>query len=429
MNGGTSAAASAIPGGGTPSLLSYSRLHRYATCPLSYKLHYIDGIESEASEPLAFGRAIHAVLERLYAEVVLGEEPVPLLVARAYDLFEHEFFAARLSGRELFGEGLDLLRDYCTNAGVVDPATVLAIEKPFELTLGEHKLVGIIDRIDQVDRETVEVVDYKTNRNLYAREEVDGSLQLALYELAARRLYPWAKRVRLSYVMLRFGALKQWVDRDENDCEVTERYVPGLARKISDSSEFPARIGPNCAHCDFRRQCPAYAEALSGARREEVTAEPTDLAALSRERQHVVTLSRLLAGRQREIDAIFKARLKERAEPLTLEGVRYSFLKTSSVRYPLEPSIEVLARATGRSASDLANRLATLDKDRLTRFLEKECAGLESSRARLLRAELAASAETTVSTRLWAKELGVKTSTPASAESGAAAVTPVAETS
>ncbi len=42
--------------------LSYSRLSRFEQCPLSFKLHYIDGQSAEPGIALKFGKAVHAVL-------------------------------------------------------------------------------------------------------------------------------------------------------------------------------------------------------------------------------------------------------------------------------------------------------------------------------------------------------------------------------
>ena len=43
--------------------LSFSRLSRFETCPLSYRLHYLDKHKAEPGPALRFGKIIHAVLE------------------------------------------------------------------------------------------------------------------------------------------------------------------------------------------------------------------------------------------------------------------------------------------------------------------------------------------------------------------------------
>lgn len=383
---------------------SFSRLTRFESCPLSYKLHYLDRLPSEPTVPLQFGKLIHAVLEELYVEHTLDERVAPLRLARAYELFQRDWPSSGLTGRELFGAGLDILKTYCAAQGVVDHRTVLAIEKEFRLPIGGGEVLGYIDRIDRVDDETIEVVDYKTNYQIFSREEVDESLQLGLYELAVRRLYPWVKRVRLSYLMLRHGAQKQSTSRSPEALEATLRYAATLGAAMDTTEDFPARVGPNCVYCDHRRSCDAYRAALDDDRREQVTLDPDDLVQLSRERERAAALAKIHYARRDEIDRILKAHLKNTDE-LVLASTRYSMLKITSSRYPLERTLDVLAEATGRGHEDLAREVCVVEKDKLKALLDEHRAVAGPSRAALLRAELDAVAEKSVTGRLWAKSI------------------------
>ena len=78
--------------------LSYSRLSRFETCPLSYRLHYIEKKQAEPGLPLRFGKTIHAVLERLIKEVVDDERTGPLSEERAVELYREAWGAERLTG-------------------------------------------------------------------------------------------------------------------------------------------------------------------------------------------------------------------------------------------------------------------------------------------------------------------------------------------
>lgn len=397
---------------------SFSRLSRFESCPLSYKLHYLDRLPSEPTVPLQFGKLIHAVLEELYVEHTLDERVAPLRVSRAYEIFQRAWPSAGLSGPELFGAGLEVLKTYCATQGVVDHRAVLAIEKEFRLPIGRGEVLGYIDRIDRVDDETIEVIDYKTNFQLFSRAEVDESLQLGLYELAVRRLYPWVKRVRLSYLMLRHGAQKQSTSRTPDQLETTLRYAATLGTAMDITDEFPARIGPSCVYCDHRRSCDAYRAALESEHREQVTIDPNDLVQLSRERERVAALAKIHYARRDEIDRILKAHLKNTDE-LVLAGTRYAMLKITSTRFPLERTLEVLASATGRSADDLVRDVCVIEKDKLNALLGEQREALGPSRAALLRAEIDAAAEKSISARLWAKTIkSPSASAPTAVEAG-----------
>lgn len=382
--------------------LSYSRLSRFETCPLSYRLHYIEKKQAEPGLPLRFGKTIHAVLERLIKEVVDDERTGPLSEERAIELYREAWGAERLTGMDVFAEGLAILRRFIAEQGVVDHRDVLAIEKEFRLPVGPFEVLGFIDRVDWLDEETVEVIDYKTNRQLFTRDEVDTSLQMSLYEVAVRRLWPWAKKVKLTFWMLRHG-LRQETTRTEEQLADALAYVETLGRQTETATAYPARLNTNCSYCDHRKQCPAYADALAG-KREFIVEDLADLEGVAREREEVARLAKALYARKEELEDILKAQLKERDE-LVLGGVRYRMFATTSLDYPLEPTVSLLADATGLSRDEVLGKLGAIDKKALDALLKSLGKKLDKPRVSLLKAELEAHADKRMSPRLWAKEV------------------------
>lgn len=382
--------------------LSYSRLSRFETCPLSYRLHYIEKKQAEPGLPLRFGKTIHAVLERLIKEVVDDERTGPLSEERAIELYREAWGAERLTGMDVFAEGLAILRRFIAEQGVVDHRDVLAIEKEFRLPVGPFEVLGFIDRVDWIDDETVEVIDYKTNHQLFTRDEVDTSLQMSLYEVAVRRLWPWAKKVKLTFWMLRHG-VRQETTRTEEQLADALAYVETLGRQTETATEYPARINTNCSYCDHRKQCPAYADALKG-KREFIVEDLADLEGVAREREEVARLAKALYARKEELEDILKAQLKERDE-LVLGGVRYRMFATTSLDYPLEPTLSLLADATGISRDEVLGKLGAIDKKALDALLKSLGKKLDKPRVSLLKAELEAHADKRMSPRLWAKEV------------------------
>lgn len=382
--------------------LSYSRLSRFETCPLSYRLHYIEKQQAEPGLPLRFGKTIHAVLERLIKEVVDDGRTGPLSEERAIELYREAWGAERLTGMDVFAEGLAILRRFIAEQGVVDHRDVLAIEKEFRLPVGPFEVLGFIDRVDWIDDETVEVIDYKTNHQLFTRDEVDTSLQMSLYEVAVRRLWPWAKKVKLTFWMLRHG-VRQETTRTEEQLADALAYVETLGRQTETATEYPARLNTNCSYCDHRKQCPAYAEALKG-KREFIVEDLADLEGVAREREEVARLAKALYARKEELEDILKAQLKERDE-LVLGGVRYRMFATTSLDYPLEPTLSLLADATGLSRDEVLGKLGAIDKKSLDALLKSLGKKLDKPRVSLLKAELEAHADKRMSPRLWAKEV------------------------
>jgi hypothetical protein len=80
-------------------------------------------------------------------------------------------------------------------------------------------------------------------------------------------------------------------------------------------------------------------------------------------------------------------------------------LATASLDYPLEPTLSLLAGATGLPRGEVLAKLGTIDKKALDALLRSLGKKLEKPRIALLKAELDAHADKRVSPRLWAKEV------------------------
>jgi len=382
--------------------LSFSRLSRFETCPLSYKLHYIDKRQPEPGLPLRFGKLIHAVLERLVREAVDDERSGPLSDDRVLALYRDGWTAEGLTGVDVFQEGLEILQRFVREQGVLEHRNVLAVEKEFRLPIGPFTVLGYIDRVDCLDGETIEIIDYKTNRQLFARDEVDSSLQMSLYDLAARRLWPWVKKVKLTFWMLRHG-IRQQTDRTPDQLDAARAYVETLGKQTETATQYPPRLNTNCSYCDHRSNCPAYADALKG-KREFLCEDLADLEAVAREREEVARLAKALYARKDELEGILKTYLKDKDE-LVLGGVRYRMFATTTLDYPIEPTLTLLVEATGLSHEALLAKLGAVDKKALDALLRSLGKKLDKPRVSLLKAELEAHADKTHSPRFWAKEV------------------------
>ena len=101
---------------------------------------------------------------------------------------------------------------------------------------------------------------------------------------------------------------------------------------------------------------------------------------------------------------MLKAHLDAHDE-LVLAGVRYRMFNAASKSYPLERTLEVLARATGDEREQLVGRLASIDNKAVDGLLKDLAKTLGKDRVNLLKAELEAVVEKRFSQRFWAKEV------------------------
>jgi putative RecB family exonuclease len=380
--------------------LSFSRLSRFEECARSFEAHYILGETAEASDALRFGSLLHAVLDVLYSRAKGAGGEFRLTAALATEAFTAAWPKSGLTGQEHFVEGLRILHEYVRQHALVDGAAILGVEQEFSVRVGDHDVRGFIDRIDRLGDDAIEVVDYKSNRVVFTREEVDSSLQLGIYHLAARELFPRAREVRLSFHLLRHG-IRLVTNRTDEQVATLREYITTLARQIAEAMSFPPRLGPHCPSCDHRRACPAYHRALLG-QREVVASHPTDLEAVGREREEVAHLARILYARKDELDGILKARLKD-VDALELAGVTYSLANTTQITYPRHATVEALAEAAGLSRDEVEGEVLAVDKKRVDEMLRTLGKRVEPAKIRLLKAQLDHVAEKTYVPRLTAK--------------------------
>jgi len=382
--------------------LSYSRIDRWERCRLSYRFRYIDKLESESGAAAQLGKAVHGAIEKLELEHLEAGRRGPIASDSVMPAWRSAFTEHGLVGADVFAEGLELVRNFVHEQGELDAATVLGVEHKFELEIGGQTVVGVIDRVDRLDHDTVEVIDFKTNRLLFAKDDLAANLQMSLYAIAAKRLWPWAKGVVLTFWMLRHD-VKQRTTRTAEELEVAAAYVGTVAEQLAGASEYPARPNPLCGYCDYRGACPAYAEMLEGKHEYAASEDLEDLEQVAREREHVAALAKTLYRRKDELDKILKTHLEEKG-PLVLAGTRYDTFKVTSKDYPLERTIATLAKATGRTEEELRGELASVGNTKLKKLLKGLAKkGWKSPRIKMLEAELGAHATLSHTDRLWAK--------------------------
>ena len=159
---------------------SYSKLRRFAQCPRSYELQYVDWMPPAASPESELGVVLHQVLERLVRDHVRAGAARPLDAPRAAAEYRLAWCNSHLSDPGMFAEGLGLVGRWIAREGVVHPSEVLAVEQEFFIEVDGVRVVGAIDRVDRNGSDAIRIRDYKSCRIPPTRQEVEESLQLGI---------------------------------------------------------------------------------------------------------------------------------------------------------------------------------------------------------------------------------------------------------
>jgi len=186
--------------------LSASSIKAFLQCTLQYYYRY----EGKKPRPgsgtaAAFGTALHIALEELYKLVRDSGKPP---TKKDYDDIINVFISAAIKegveGQNLYDEGISILTSRLDNINPNDK--ILGLEVDFNLkTPAGTPFAGYIDKLIELDDETIAVVDYKSSYISLTQEEADEDIQLSMYDLAVSTMYPQHRTIICALDYLRNG--------------------------------------------------------------------------------------------------------------------------------------------------------------------------------------------------------------------------------
>jgi len=238
--------------------LSYTQISLYQSCPLCYKLQYIDGLKPKDKGYFSFGTTMHECAEYFFKVKV---PPPPLLdellqfydqnwLSEGYESAEEEA-NYKAYGREMLAKFWEIHSS--------DFRMPIAVEWMFNIDIEGVKLRGFIDRVDKLDSGGLSIVDYKTDKELFTKGDLEKNLQLTLYQLAVEQ--SWFLPVeRLTLYHFRSNTPCSCQPRGEAQLEEARSLVLAVAEGIEEE-RFPAIEGGRCP-CDFAEHCPYYRQKI-----------------------------------------------------------------------------------------------------------------------------------------------------------------------
>ena len=252
--------------GGVWAYVSPSRLAKWLTCPLAFKLQYVDGIRQPTTPSLFLGKVVHAGLEAFYRHRHLGVTLEPTDVCRRLlELWgptidaENMTFESAEAERALQQQAAGLVTAYlahapadekplavevATNAPLVDPLTGEDLGIP---------LLGVIDLIVGSTDGAV-IADFKTAARSTEPLEIFHEIQLTSYAYLFRQLSDQTESgleirslVKTKVPKIEFHGYPARTDAHFRRLfSVIREYLDAV-----DAGRFNFRPGFHCGMCDF----------------------------------------------------------------------------------------------------------------------------------------------------------------------------------
>lgn len=244
--------------------LSPSKITTYLACPVMYKWTYVDPKGKwflKSKSYYSFGTSLHNVLQRFHDSSDLGVQTKEQAIASLEENWISAGYSTPDEASEALAEGRDLVARY-VEAHYSAPVSTntLYVEKQLRKDFGLFVLIGRIDRIDEHDDGTIEIVDYKSGRDRTEPDEVMNDISMNCYQLLVRNIYP-DRRVLSTIIALRTGD-KSTVEPSETLLNEFEQDLLIIGKEIlsRDYENIVPTAKDLCFNCDFITLCRKHEE-------------------------------------------------------------------------------------------------------------------------------------------------------------------------
>jgi len=248
--------------------ISYSQIQSFSICPLHYKIQYILKVPAALAPSLSFGSSIHAALKDFYQKSLESkmqkiEDIIPILEEKWID----EGYESKAHQKEALERATYILLQYLRNNFVPDIANIkpIAVEIPFSFFIDRSpsrqialKVAGRIDRVDRLDNNKIEIVDYKTGRNIPNEKELSNNLQMTVYAMAATLVNDNIFNKNPEDIILSLHYLEEekklTTTRTAGQLEEAKTRILEIVGKI-EKSDFLCSGSTYCQNCEYKMLC------------------------------------------------------------------------------------------------------------------------------------------------------------------------------
>lgn len=298
--------------------LSATRINTFLSCKQKYWFNYYDKLPKVANPAFKLGIAVHESLElagsiwkskekfmktdikkilKKYDEISVREGMEDMEVKDEGKNLVKKRLNSFLAGRKIIG--LEIKFGFWGKDGGKDVTSKLGVP-----------LIGAIDKVEEYNDDTVLIVDYKTSKTAPTVGQMKTDIQLSLYDLVARQLFPQYKRIILSLDLLKSNVLYTYrTDDQRNEFEnyLKEVYDQMLVLK---PEKVKATLNVFCPWCDFKDYCSTYQRACKKSDYNFLPIMKYSDQELVSEWEDVRSVKKILENRERELSMVMMEKIK-----------------------------------------------------------------------------------------------------------------------
>ncbi|RLD06069.1 MAG: hypothetical protein DRI65_07490 [Chloroflexota bacterium] len=324
--------------------LSATRMSSFLQCKQKYWFNYVEHLPKLDNPVFRLGTTVHGALE--YAGAIWMEKDEFSKEDTTKILKEYD----RLSVKEgiedmvIHIEGKELVKKRLKNFRL--GRKIISLEKKFGFesekgfldirTEAGVPLMGAMDKVVEVDDETMLVVDYKTSKTAPTVDQLKHDTQLSLYDIVAHIEHPEYPRVIVSLDLLKHDIMYSYRTLEQR--KDFEEYLVMIYDEMLGFKEKNVRPQLNifCGWCDFRDYCTGYKKAKDRTAGQFQSLTSTPLPELITEWDRVKSTKKILEQREREIGTILMENIRSGGTNLKTDEVEVYVRQNARKNYDLE---------------------------------------------------------------------------------------------
>lgn len=346
--------------------LSATRISMFLQCKQKYYFNYYEKLPKVPNPVFKLGTACHETLE--YAGRIFMDKGK--LTKKDIDNIMDEYI--KISVKEgiqelaIHKEGAELikkrLKDFEIGRKILTLEETFGFKDDLKTENGVY-LTGAMDKVVEVDDDTLLVVDYKTSKTAPTAEQLKTDIQLSIYDVVANMLFPQYKRIILSLDMLRSDLLYTYRTTEERESFLKYLEAINTAMYAFTKKDAKPEINQFCAWCDFKDYCSAYQKACEKTDGKfGVTTKYSD-SELVTEWNRVRSNKKILEGRDRELSMLVMEKIKEFGDNIKTDDSELYIRQNSKTYYDVDTVFECIP-------IDMLKKMVNLKNKEIEKYMD-----------------------------------------------------------
>ena len=346
--------------------ISATRLRIWKTCEFRYKLNYHSDLPKPTYEHNKLGLVVHSMAKEIDERLSKGNR---FPKKEDYEWAKKEFakisVSNHLADAEYLELGLNMALEKLDNFDPTEKIIALEQRFPPDLKFYGVPVLGAFDKVLEVDKNTLAIIDYKTSRMAMTPAEARDDIQMSFYDLASRLIYPNYPNIILIWDYLRPNLKQVKITTSAREREFFSLFVESLVDelKAAELDKLKPTMNRYCGWCEFKYHCPAYTTYLESMSKKNF--KPADLLTdeeLVQEWENMGIWKKIQDGRERELQMTLHDRIQESGKNVTAGDKMIFSVQNSNVNFNIKELSELL------SLDDLVH-LVRANKSAIDKFI------------------------------------------------------------